>query len=272
MIDIDEYSTIKQKHITSNDSDNGRTYTVDLGEDAVIDVMSVTTMMNVLEKPALVPWAYNHGIKEAYEVMINAEENILSPYEIKDILKDEKRDIESEKNKGGTRGTAVHKYLECEIMGHPYDVDPAYQPYWDQVLRFLNDYQPEFQATEIKVVSLEHGYAGRLDNLVTIKAHPPRRKHRSLVNESGVFDLKTNKDGKVYPNSHLPQVEAYKNAAIEMTEGNLPFELTFGLVLAAGLQTYQPCVSYATIDTFLAIKNCYDALYKMGRSNPNARK
>jgi hypothetical protein len=271
--DIDNYSPIKQKHIIYNDSDNGRTYTVDIGNDSVIDLKSVTTFMDVLQKPALVPWAYNVGVKETFEVMRDLEEPFLSPEEVKQYLKERERDINAQKNKGGTRGTAVHHYLECEIKGIEYDVDPAYTGYWDQVRRFLDDYQPEFYATEIAVVSLEHEYAGRLDNLCKITAHPPRRRHRSLIGESGVMDLKSNKEGSVYPRAHLPQVEAYKHGVEEMTIGSqLPFDLSFALVVAVGQKRYTPCVSYANLNTFLAVKNAYDALNTMERANPNGRK
>jgi hypothetical protein len=271
--DIDDYSPIKQRHINSNDSEYGRTYTIDIDDDHVIDVPSVTTMVDVLHKHALVPWAYNVGVKETFDLMIDREEPIISPSEVKEILKKEERDINAQKNKGGARGTTVHNYLECEIKGVEYDVAPAYQPYWDQVRQFLDDYQPVFYGTEIGVVSLEHEYAGRLDNICKITAHPPRRRHRSLVGEVGVMDLKTNKEGAVYPRAHLPQVEAYKQGLIEMTsDSQLPFPITFGLVVAVGLKRYTPCVSYANFDVFLAIKNCYNALNTMERANPNGRK
>lgn len=247
----------------------GRTYVITVAEKA-IEVPSVTTIINyTVSKPALVEWAYSVGVRETFHLMNDDHEfSPLSPGEVKLKLAENGKTHKDEMEQAAGRGTAVHNVLEAIAKGEDFEYKVEYKPYVETLKKFLDDYQPTFHTSEMKVASLKHEYAGQFDGICTIGAHPPRRKHEDLTGQTVLLDLKTNKDGRVYAETHLPQVEAYKNAYLEM--GGDPIDHAF--VVGVGLDgKYQPCVSYASFNTFHAILNLYNELKRMKENNPNSR-
>lgn len=276
MLNIDDYSPIKQADIDfGDDSMRGRKYHFDFEGEGFI-LPSVTTVMGILDKPALVPWAFNTGVEGAWDALREAQDGgvqFLDVNELKNYLRAEKKSADDKKNEGGSRGLAVHDALERHIAGESVYVDnlePDHRPYWQQVLTFIDDYDPEFLLSEVKVVHPFLGFAGRLDFVAQIRKHPPRRRHKSLVGKKVLLDLKTNKAGKVYPNIHLPQVEAYGAALHWMT--NREITVDEKLVVAVGIKSYQPSVSYAKLEDFTSILSAYNALESLKARNPNGRK
>jgi hypothetical protein len=119
------------------------------------------------------------------------------------------------------------------------------------------------------VISLENGYAGTLDAVCTIRKHPKRRKHESLVGKTVILDLKTNKDAKVYTPDNLLQVDAYREALLEM---GYERDIDGELVLAVGPERYTPCLNYYPRGTFHTVLKCFNALEEAKSMNPNGRK
>jgi hypothetical protein len=71
------------------------------------------------------------------------------------------------------RGTDVHKIVEAYAYGkapeYPNEETAlAYQPYELQILRFLEEHQPTFQAAEAPVYNLRYGYAGTMDLILDV--------------------------------------------------------------------------------------------------------
>ncbi len=255
----------EQDQITQQTAQSGRTYRLTHNGE-VYEYPSVTTIINaVLPKPALVPWAYNTGLEVGWEALRN---NQFPDYDsFKEWCKQNGRGPDQRKDEGSDRGIRMHEVLEEFITGKRAENIEGLDPFITQLEMFINDYAPIWSKAEYKVVSTEHGYAGQLDAICVPTKQPPRRRHVQIVDKTCCLDLKTNLEGRVYPQVHLPQVEAYRHAYMEMGGENVDY----GLVLAIGEKQYQPCVSYARVDTFLKMKELYDELNWMKQQNPNKR-
>ena len=66
------------------------------------------------------------------------------------------------------RGTEVHKIIESYALGQTPEVPVEFEPWHQQIRRFLDDHQPEFVASEAPVYNLELGYAGTMDMILKV--------------------------------------------------------------------------------------------------------
>jgi hypothetical protein len=277
---------ITQDQIKQVNTDDGRYYELEI-DGQVYKLMSVTTVIGaMLSKPSLTAWSYNVGIEQAVLALKEKVEFIqrgeqlgnghrLEANDILDIdhlavkkyLKDKERTYDSQRSEAADRGTLIHGIFECICRNEPFtQPDEPVTPYLTQLNRFIDEYKPEFLESELKVFSLDKEYAGTLDTVCRIGAHPPRRRHKSMVGETVVLDLKTNKDGKIYPDSHFLQVTAYENAYKEMGGS-----IDGGMVLAVGPDSYSVGHNYFDPDSFNCILDAYNMIDKCKKLNPNAR-
>ena len=67
-------------------------------------------------------------------------------------------------------GTAVHSWIEAHTLGRPLEphADPEIAPYQPAWLSFIDDFEPEFLATEMTVWNRTESYAGTLDWIARI--------------------------------------------------------------------------------------------------------
>lgn len=274
---------LTQDQIVQVNEGDSRTYVLEI-DGKRFEFISVTSVLNyLLNKPAIIPWAFNVGCEETLElVQERLREAIaggtltqtvddlvhVSPEVVKKYLREQERTHDSRKLTGADRGVVVHRYLEARIKGE--DAPPeceAFSDYTAQIEKFLIAYKPEFHETELKVVNFAHEFAGTLDAVCTITVHPPRKRHASMKGKRIVLDLKTNKEGQVYPMIHMPQVDAYQMAYWEMGG-----EVGGGAVLAVGASKYQFCPNYYPEGTFVKILDAYKAIVDGNNANPNKRK
>ena len=269
---------LTQDQIYTVESDQGRTYAVDLG-DREVYLPSVTTIINfVVNKPALPPWAYNVGTLELIQSRVHysglTDESFrkyvsdLNEGEVKLALIEREASHKHEMERGSKRGIEVHDVLEAISKGNDWTIAKEYKPYTEQLQKWISDYEPEWHEAEYKVASLDHGFAGQFDGICTIHKHPPRRRHESLVGKRVLLDIKTNSSGAVYPESHLPQVEAYREAYQEMGGEQVDHCLVVGI----GPDKYSPCFSYSRFKTFKCILDLYNEMQWQKSNNPNKRK
>lgn len=122
--------------------------------------------------------------------------------------KDERADI----------GSAVHRIIEAHVLGQPLPAelveDPEMAPYLDNFLRFVEEWQVTFEASEMVVGNRTHGYAGTLDYLLRsplIAAELGVPANTALMGDTktgGELDVKG-----VYPEAAL-QMSAYRKAEV----------------------------------------------------------
>lgn len=256
------------------EKDGGHTYVVHKDADT-ITLPSVTTIVNfVVNKPALQPWAYGVGIKETLNYLsdlpIDLNKGLPTTGEVKIELERRKRTFTDDMKRGGERGSATHKVLESVINeDEDYTYSVEFKPYIDTLLKAIDEYELEFLESEFKVASLEDGFAGTLDAICIPHRHPPRRKHKDITGKRTLLDIKTNKWGAVYIETHLPQVEAYAKAYHEMGGDPVDEKLVLGLGPDG---KFGACVSYARYQGFKLIHDVYNEQLWTKANNPNKRK
>jgi hypothetical protein len=115
-------------------------------------------------------------------------------------------------------GSAVHRIIEAHVLEQPLpdqvmaDVEMA--PYLENFLRFVDEWQVTFEASEMVVGSYEYGYAGTLDYLLKsplISAQFDVPASTVLLGDTktgGALDVKG-----VYPEAAL-QMAAYRKAQV----------------------------------------------------------
>ncbi|WP_035796346.1 hypothetical protein [Kitasatospora mediocidica] len=115
-------------------------------------------------------------------------------------------------------GSAVHRIIEAHVLGEPIPADlvedPEMAPYLANFLRFVEEWEVEFEASEMVVGSPEFGYAGTLDYLLRsplIASALGAATTATFMGDTktgGELDVKG-----VYPEAAL-QMSAYRNAEI----------------------------------------------------------
>jgi hypothetical protein len=170
--------------------------------------------------------------------------------------KDERADI----------GTAVHRLVEAHVLGTPMPeellTDPNLTPFLDHFLRFVEEWQVEFEASEMVVGNEENGYAGTLDYLLRSRliAAALAAYFGTDVPSDSVFCGDTKTGGEldvkgVYPEASL-QMAAYRKAKVAwLRDGTkVPMPATFwaGVVLHLRPEGYRLIPAVADDDVFQA--------------------
>lgn len=144
------------------------------------EFLSVTTILGVMDKPALMFWSAEQAALAAihsestWRGML-ADDDPDCPHDDPtrcDALK-WLRDARFRRPKGVRSatelGTMVHAACEeYALTGVKPDVDPEVQPFLDRFDEWLHRFQPEYQATEVTVYHPQLGYAGTTDAFLTI--------------------------------------------------------------------------------------------------------
>lgn len=144
-------------------------------------ITGATTVLGVIHKPALIPWAWKLG-KEG-------------------------KDWKKTRDRAGDIGTLVHKEIEGWINKSMQGLDEPYTHENEQVFKMVNNFidwahenNVEFLASELRVFSETYWYCGTLDFLCKING--------KLI----LGDLKTSSG--IY-NEMFYQTSAYQNALEE---------------------------------------------------------
>lgn len=190
---------------------NGRRYTHPVtGE----QVPSVTTVIGIIDKPALPRWA----AKAAAEYAAKAWDTLtaLDPDERVTLIKGAPW---KESGKAADLGTAVHDAIDRWCRDEPSgDWAPGVEPFMEQFALFLADRDPQFTHNEVTVWNRTHGYAGTLDFIATI---------------NGLVTLGDVKSGKgVYPEVAL-QLTALAQAEFILTDDGEELPMPAVDILAA---------------------------------------
>lgn len=158
----------------------------------------VTTLISVLDKPMLIPWAVRISLDY---VKNNLEALKTNPDEVLAMAKEEsnrQRDLAAE------IGTAVHNWVEAHIKKENPDM-PEDPKVLRGVLNFLDwveTHNVEFVAAEKIIYSKKYDYVGKLDILAKVDG------------KLCLVDIKTG--NAIYSEARM-QTEAYRRAHIEET-------------------------------------------------------
>jgi hypothetical protein len=245
-----------------------------------VEVPSVSTVNDVLDKPALKWWGMRMGVQGILDLLENGAlgswefetDERITESEIVGRLTEHKLTVNHVRDKAATRGTNVHKSLETWVETGVTPI-PEFFPenergYVQAVVAFINDAHPHAIYSELMVGSAVHGFAGRFDlfaNLdfsgeVVTKTYPKRKPVRETLSGTWLIDAKTKtqteKAVKAYE-SHKIQLGGYEGG---LAECGYPAPDHKGLLHLFADGRYELVETHATFDDFLAIKGAYDAL------------
>ena len=153
------------------------------------EMPSVTTILGIKDKPALVGWAKRETAACAVrnlDVLARMVANGGAPAAVNWLktIPDFQRDLSAD------LGTAVHAAAETIALGLPLELDDAVRPFVAAYRRdFLELFHPRFLAVEAMVCSLRYEYGGTADAFVEIEG------------ETWLIDYKTGSG--VYPDTAL---------------------------------------------------------------------
>lgn len=166
--------------------------------DKEVDALGVTNVLNVLAKPALVPWA----VKLAVDHLEGKKSPTPDDYKKARVLWTEERD------KSADSGRAVHDWIERYIKTGESKL-PNDSNLLNGIMAFLKwakEHSVEFIHSERTVYSLEHQYVGTLDAVASIDG------------KICVVDFKT---GSSIYLSHALQTAAYREAVEEENQAQM---------------------------------------------------
>lgn len=187
----------RARHPVRNDTERGRFYTLADGT----RLASVTTVLQALNKPALLKWAANTVAEEAVSnlpTLVRRSRTDASDTLVKWLA----GQPFARRDEAAAAGTKAHALAEAHVLNQPAqgsgggapgggvaaaDPDSPVGQTLAQFERFLAEWSPEFQATEAIVANRTYGYAGTLDAIARFPC---------LVGSgSKVVDYKTGKTG-----------------------------------------------------------------------------
>lgn len=201
--------------------------------------MSVTTVLSHgVPKPALVHWAAVEVARAALDmspklVRVRGEDAR------KRVFDELRHAAERKRDTAADLGRVVHRRIESHVLGRPEGVvtdDEA--PFMAAFDKFIRDWQPEWQATELTVCHPEHEWAGTGDGWMVLP---------SLGTDCVLIDVKTGKN--VYAEAGL-QLAAYRRATVGWHpdgEQCVPPETTAAYVLHIRPDKYKRNGGYALI-------------------------
>jgi hypothetical protein len=224
----------------------------------------VTTILNQgFPKPGLIFWSANLTAADAFATLPTLVAASLRPEEKEAAYDWLRKGHIRKKEERGDIGTAAHTLVESHVLGTPLPEellnDPEMAPYLDNFLRFVADWEVEFEASEMTVGNYAHGYAGKLDYLF----RSPLIAAELKVPADTLFIGDTKTGGEldekgVYPEAGL-QMSAYRKAEVgwlrDGTRVPLPEIHDVGIVLHLRPEGYRPMPLKCGDDVFEAFLN-----------------
>lgn len=223
-------------------------------------VPGVTTILGVLDKPAIPKWAatqvaeYVANNADAVETLRGMGERAMVAA-LKDIPWKKRDDA-------GARGISLHDILEQLAKDEEVEVPDEYVTVIEHALQFFDDWRIEPILTEFAVASREHRWAGTGDMIA-------RYRRPDWGTEGiGYFDWKSGK--AMYP-EFAWQFAAYGHGEFYGLDGDehpLPVcDAAFGVHIRPDGYDVAPFAYGRNIyDEFLVIRNAYDVV-KRGRGD-----
>lgn len=187
-------------------SDDSHKYSIVLpGGETIGPLKSVTGILQVLNKPALIGWAAREAAGYFKTELLRIGRSALDPAMLEQIAKDAAQAHRRKAKDAATLGTACHAIFEAIIKGNEPGETPAElkEPTLD-FKRWRLSTDIEIIATELAVASLEHRYGGRIDAIGWSESR----------GGFGVVDFKTSSG--FFGSEYAFQVGGYAQALSEM--------------------------------------------------------
>jgi hypothetical protein len=227
---------------------------------------SVTTVLNVLDKPGLKFWGEKIGVAGAIALAKEGKLPLNVPAALSAMQARDLRIFQSS-DKAASRGTLAHEDLLAVVTGEkPADLDAVprdQRGFLRGVAAFASQHRPEAIDTETMVASLVHGFSGRYDVRARLRG----------IDGVGLLDLKTTEELPRYKNlavrppydENLLQVEGYDIASVESGYGKSDYR---AIVRVDSKGEWDLTISWAEHDDFLAALRLYQRLRELSDRAP----
>ena len=129
----------------------------------VLALPSVTNILGVMAKPGLDAWKIEQGIMAALTLPRLADE----PLDL--FARRVVTDMDAQVEKAADFGTAIHAACELYAREKIVPTDPKLLPFFVDWQRWFDENVERVECLEVVFVSLEHGYAGRVDMIAKLK-------------------------------------------------------------------------------------------------------
>lgn len=217
--------------------------------DTDIKLRRVTTILSQgFPKPQLVFWAANLTAADAFATLPKLVAASLNPAEKEEAYDWLRKGHIRKKDERADIGGAVHDVIEAKVLGTPipesFLSDEEIAPFVDNFLRFVAEWEIEFEASEMVVGNFSDGWAGKLDYLfysapiARLLGVPPRTLFIGDTKTGGELDEKG-----VYPEAGA-QMSAYRRAEVcwlrDGTQLPMPKVHDVGIVLHLRPEGYRP--------------------------------
>lgn len=198
--------------------------------------VSVTTVLSLVAKEALVYWAANLVQVKAMDMIPALVRSLRrKPCDMKGddrcwacrdcIALELRREPDRQRDEAADRGSRIHKVAEYYALhGQIREHDADIAEYVKQWLRWREIHQVTFEASEVTVINRTHGYAGTLDLVARCGWMPPKWGSKP---RDGSVDLRNvplygdYKSGRGVYDEHAWQLAAYRNAeAVLLPDGS----------------------------------------------------
>ena len=183
-----------------------------------VHLWSVTTIIDALDKPALLYWTGEQAAlaaihsEQTWRGMIADDDPACLHTSARDCpavkwLRDARFRRPKGMRSATELGELVHKACEAyALTGTKPDVDAEVQPFLDSFDEWLGRFGPSYQATEVAVFHPELGYAGTSDAFLTIDGVRYIADYKSTRNAVDAAGNPT----KPYPEQAALQLAAYR--------------------------------------------------------------
>jgi hypothetical protein len=214
-------------------------------------VPGVTTILGVLEKPAIPKWAAKLVAEHVVDNR-DALDDMLTQFGRAGTVAALKEVPWKKRDDAGVRGTDVHSFAERIVNGEEVDVPEHYVGHVESALAFMEDWHIQPVLVEAVVGSRAHQYAGTLD-LVARHHNGPR----------GIFDYKTAASGiymqTAFQNAAYAFAEFHGDSGNEKPMADLGVTESYGVHLRAdGYDVHQLAFGPEVYDEFLCIRRAYE--------------
>ncbi|WP_309029037.1 hypothetical protein [Streptomyces alfalfae] len=214
-----------------------------------IKLRRVTTILSQgFPKPQLVFWAANLTAADALATLPKLVAASLRPAEREEAYDWLRKGHIRKKDERAEIGGAVHDVIEAHVLGEPipesFLTDEEIAPFVEHFLRFVDEWQIEFEASEMVVGNLTDGWAGTLDYLFRSRlvaaalGVPATTLFVGDTKTGGELDEKG-----VYPEAGA-QMSAYRRAEVawlrDGTQIPMPKVHDVGIVLHLRPEGYRP--------------------------------